>query len=103
MTGLPENEAGKLWCPAFTRSEYHRGNGIPSGESTNRPGNYQRQQHPDYKFNFKNSMEPLQRGGCIGSACMAWRWSENVSIDPETKQPPKDGDPHGFCGLGGRP
>lgn len=33
---------------------------------------------------------------CIGSACMAWRWFDNLS-DEAIK------DPRGFCGKAGHP
>lgn len=30
---------------------------------------------------------------CLGSACMAWRWSDHINSQPEI----------GYCGLAGKP
>ena len=35
----------------------------------------------------------LQSTECLGSACMAWRWSEEFA----------DADTEGYCGLAGKP
>lgn len=46
---------------------------------------------------------------CSGSACMAWRWLDNVFGEPayETRKIDDHGNfehsPLGFCGLAGKP
>lgn len=39
---------------------------------------------------------------CLGSACMAWRWSE-VMLTQGQHVPMPQGSPEGYCGLAGRP
>ena len=39
---------------------------------------------------------------CIGSACMAWRWSRVTSADPVSNAYAGAID-DGFCGLAGKP
>lgn len=46
---------------------------------------------------------------CIGSACMAWRWQWSglvMAFEPDGSRKfvaPAGEQPHGFCGLGGKP
>lgn len=39
-----------------------------------------------------------ERASCIGSACMAWRWS----YPPEEAAGNRNG-PQGYCGMAGKP
>jgi hypothetical protein len=59
-------------------------------------------------FDFASINEDGRKtNGCLGSACMAWRWEnheENMRIDglPDDAYRSKDLlDPRGFCGLAG--
>lgn len=51
---------------------------------------------PDYLEASPFKGKPL----CIGSACMAWRWSHDTTglISQD-----RDGNPLGYCGLAGTP
>ena len=70
---LTEDEAKTKWCPFVRASIYEAADNDVSG---NRAG-------------------PLREsGGCIASACMAWRWGEPDLLDRPRR---------GFCGLSGRP
>ena len=44
--------------------------------------------------------------GCIGSACMMWRWNEGTKTTcryPEGTKPTPEDQWQGYCGLGGKP
>lgn len=94
---LTEDEAKTKWCPFVRASIYEAADNDVSG---NRAG-------------------PLREsGGCIASACMAWRWGEpGFQTEFEygeanrrgeraitgSRQVPLDRPRRGYCGLGGRP
>lgn len=71
-----QEDAAKKWCP-FVRTVSNSviGNRDNPNDST--------------LTNFDTASR------CIGSACMAWRWSK--------KSDPRDGDARGYCGLAGQP
>jgi|HubBroStandDraft_1064217.scaffolds.fasta_scaffold778719_2 hypothetical protein len=91
---VTEDDAKTKWCP-FTRVGEQA-----SGAAENRP---------DGSFN------------CIGSACMAWRWKDDIERRWTQDAPEGDGwqrveaiggvahwvrthkTPHGFCGIAGHP
>lgn len=73
---MTEQEAKTKWCPMFRASL-----GItPAGERE--------------VIDNRNDGEASTR--CIGSACMAWRWTGEGKPEP-------NGGPVGFCGLAGAP
>lgn len=96
MKKLTEAEAEKRWCP-FARvafvgqnvmnriSSFHMELAQKSAErgDTRDLEHYQRQERDTY---------------CIGSRCMAWRWS---NTDPEFRE--VDEPLTGYCGLAGSP
>lgn len=64
---MTETEAKSKWCP-FGRIAHVNG----------------------ATANSRAHHDPDLAQDCIGSGCMAWRWSEH-------------GDEHGYCGLAGVP
>ena len=91
---MTEDEAKTKWCP------------------------HVRMRHPQdegHAFN-RDYGDSYAIGNCIGSACMAWRWSmepnpayvEQGDVWPDTRQPQQrqpmlPGRERGFCGLAGKP
>jgi len=74
-----EKEAKTKWCP-FSRAYDGTDNG--GAVATNRP--------LAYAESYGGKRETIL---CIGSRCMAWRWSD---------EEPGDAD-YGYCGLAGKP
>lgn len=81
---MTEDEAKKLWCPhariGVTNSE-------GGGFSVNRAG-------PSVP------LRSLDR--CLGFGCMAWRWTDIIEAQGQSIPMPQ-GNPHGYCGLAGKP
>jgi len=75
-----EKEASAMWCP-FVRhcfddgvgGSFNRGDGSDQLKLSTKPGS-------NYSCN------------CLGSRCMAWRWSRKTPVD----------SPIGYCGLAGQ-
>jgi hypothetical protein len=72
MSAMTEKQASKKWCPMYRLSA-----GSPDTSRDNRTGT------------------------CIGSSCMAWRWTEPLVDGPNSYQ--SEPKPEGYCGLAGRP
>lgn len=73
---MTEAEAKARWCP-FANCSNH-------GDASS--GNRSWDGVPD---------NPAVR--CIGSRCMAWRWSQGIGIEGDTHKPA------GYCGMAGKP
>lgn len=82
-----EDKAKTKWCP---HARITASDGAP----------------PHNRFFSDASCEESLECMCVGSACMAWRWSQ-----PQTRYVPEDSaaalqpqhSPTGYCGLSGRP
>ena len=72
---MTEEEAKMKWCPFFRQS--------------------------DGRYYFNNRPNADHRANCIGSACMAWRWSMSPQQAEAYQEAPTD--PGGYCGLAGTP
>lgn len=92
---MTEDEAKTKWCP-FVKTNVIPSDGfmgaallISTGRTVLKADN-DRVQVEDH---------------CIGSGCMAWRWSfvENPGASPFTEPPRKRSDTEGHCGLAGKP
>lgn len=92
---LTEEEAKTKWCPE-TRIHEVRGAGV----YVNKPIT---DENPHGHANAASVL-------CIGSACMAWRWADEVGGEPAYRRTPvKDAPGHfdnvplGYCGKAGKP
>lgn len=82
-----EEEAALKWCP-FARTVY-------VGDSGN-------QQQPCNRFASTMGVQANPEDArCIGSACMAWQWSDVGHHNPLTNV--WERLPKGYCGLAVRP
>lgn len=92
---MTEDEAKTKWCP-FARMLSH----IYSQDGAGRTfeGGYSYNRSPDHGEGY------LPTGAkCIGSACMAWRATDNECAPSSYYEPPAQSKPAGYCGLAGRP
>lgn len=78
---MTEDEAKTKWCP-FVRM-------MISARGSDLYGPFNRMIVDKETAKVDNSI------ACIGSICMAWRWTHPITV------PQKDRD--GYCGLAGRP
>lgn len=76
---MTEDEAKTKWCPFSRTANY-------DNTATNR--------------NIKG--DGLVTARCLGSACMAWRATDNESEPFAPGMPEPKSKPAGFCGLAGR-
>lgn len=53
---------------------------------------------PEGVFEFKSKQSATIPIGCIGSACMAWRWNDFGSVSSAGAAPANS---RGFCGKAG--
>ncbi len=78
---MTEKEASKRWCP-FSR------------RAANEPR--------DVTYNRSRGNVIIPRNcHCIGSECIAWRWTEPLIDGPDSYQ--SEPKPTGYCGLAGPP
>ena len=89
---MTEDEAKQKWCP-FARVSAVQENSVTP--SFNRAATKE-----------ADTMTPAA-SKCIGSACMAWRWSltqpPGTGFDAYGRPNPRQPDIRGFCGLAGTP
>lgn len=93
---MTEEDAKGRWCP-FVRLVH---GSIGTQSTSHRDGQPAYNRLVDEaKYSFPKA------GGCLGSACMAWRW---VPSNHMRGVPNRDGEvefvsvrEHGFCGLAG--
>lgn len=80
---VTEKEAAEKWCPhARVVLAYVKSNEASAGHN---------RIYCDDRGNVAAALTP--NSFCIGSRCMAWRWSNDEPID----------DDRGYCGLAGKP
>ena len=86
---MTEEEAKQKWCPFANVYVAYQGTGASGNRGLSDTSTAQ-----DWKG----------KALCIGSACMAWRWSDRVkSYNPEYQRPLNAGEITGHCGLAGKP
>lgn len=82
---MTEDDAKQKWCPFARVVQYSSNDGGPPPAPGNRC------------ILTANVTEALNGATtCIGSQCMAWRWST-------VETPDQIGLPDGYCGLAGKP
>ncbi len=91
---MTEEEAKTKWCP-FARVHQRTSFDVGAWETNSNRWADDEAAHPD-------DMQGTQLGSnCIGSACMAWRWSHGFPLPDD---PPEISSRyHGLCGLAGKP
>jgi len=103
---MTEKEAKTKWCP-FVRFVVGKYDGENEGLCSNRINNV-----GDLDVQGTGAEANVSR--CIGSACMAWRWSGKANIGPTKDNLPwvegneAEGytavaEHNGYCGLAGAP
>lgn len=84
---MTEAEARQRWCPFAASRVVTR-------------------QKPDGKLSIVCAAGPTTKDEpetlCISSACMAWRWTDIIEAQGQSVPMPQ-GNPHGYCGLAGKP
>lgn len=95
MNSVTEAQAQAKWCPHIrhTLPLDESGGTTNCGQADDRPNLHG---HPHYRCN------------CVGSQCMAWRWSDPSGPQCNDLGQPIEADPdpiarRGHCGLAGQP
>lgn len=86
---MTEDEAKTKWCPFYRTCA--SGHYMLDNRAPNDPGHAE-------------SAPPFDRYHCIGSACIAWRATDNEGgpWSPDEEKEPVS-KPAGYCGLAGKP
>lgn len=101
---MTEEEAKTKWCPAY-RVATSGGDPSSTFEMDNRP-EVHTDGTPEQPPKPTEAWWPM--ACCVGSRCMAWRWTRDaLRLDMDATGPilrPDRGDElHGHCGLAGQP
>lgn len=90
---MTEGEAKAKWCPFARALTIKRSDGAPI------LGNERSAANRLYTSNG----ELITSTNCLGSACMAWRATDNEGAPSKPDEPEVATKPAGFCGLAGKP
>lgn len=99
MTAWTEEEAKTKWCP-FARVLASETDDLTAAHH----GPYNRVyiKADGFDTDGRTSRSPMI-AQCLGSACMAWRQTDNKTWPSGPGKPERKPEPSGYCGLAGRP